>query len=140
MRAHLTTIAQGVRRRDTRPPLRRRDRLRVPRDLADARYPIYAVDSSTVGVSHGADAQMVEAIMTTARTTTFPVTRTSVRPYYVVVGHGMLTEPWPRLLPITRGRAVIITDESVALLRGTAAWPALAPQALLSFLKAASAA
>ncbi|MBJ7448680.1 MAG: 3-dehydroquinate synthase [Brevundimonas sp.] len=54
--------------------------------------------------------------MTTAETTTLTVTGAGFRPYDVVVGRGVLAELGPRLLPMARGRVVVISDETVAAL------------------------
>jgi len=63
MRADLETVAERVRRRDTRPLLRGKDPLETLSVLADARYPIYAQADLTVDVGAGAHAQAVEAIL-----------------------------------------------------------------------------
>lgn len=63
MRADLETIAQRVKRRDTRPLLRGRDPLEALRTLAEARYPVYAEADVTVDVAGGAHAQAVDAIV-----------------------------------------------------------------------------
>lgn len=63
MRADLETVAERVRRRDTRPLLRGRDPLETLRTLAEARYPIYGEADLTVDVAGGAHAQAVEAIV-----------------------------------------------------------------------------
>lgn len=63
MRADLETIAGRVQRRDTRPLLRGRDPLEALRQLADARYPVYAQADLTVDVAGGAHATAVDAIV-----------------------------------------------------------------------------
>lgn len=63
MRADLKVIAERVGRRDTRPLLRGRDALQALRELAEARYPIYAEADLTVDVGGGSHAQAVEAIL-----------------------------------------------------------------------------
>lgn len=63
MRADLETIAQRVKRRDTRPLLRGRDPLEALQSLAEARYPVYGEADVTVDVAGGAHAQAVEAIV-----------------------------------------------------------------------------
>jgi len=62
MRADLETVAERVRRRDTRPLLRGRDPLEALSQLAEARYPIYAEADLTVDVGGGSHGQAVEAI------------------------------------------------------------------------------
>jgi 3-dehydroquinate synthase len=47
------------------------------------------------------------------------------RPYEVVVGRGLLAELGARVAPLARGRAVVITDETVAGLHGPAALASL---------------
>lgn len=63
MRADLETIAQRVKRRDTRPLLRGRDPLEALQTLAEARYPVYGEADVTVDVAGGAHAQAVDAIV-----------------------------------------------------------------------------
>jgi shikimate kinase len=63
MRADLETVAERVRRRDTRPLLRGRDPLETLSRLAEARYPIYAEADLTVDVAGGAHAQAVDQIV-----------------------------------------------------------------------------
>lgn len=63
MRADLETIAGRVQRRDTRPLLRGRDPLEALRQLAEARYPVYAQADVTVDVAGGAHSTAVEAIV-----------------------------------------------------------------------------
>jgi shikimate kinase len=63
MRADLETIAQRVKRRDTRPLLRGRDPLEALSTLAEARYPVYGEADVTVDVAGGAHAQAVDAIV-----------------------------------------------------------------------------
>ncbi|KQW83600.1 shikimate kinase [Brevundimonas sp. Root1279] len=63
MRADLETIAARVQRRDTRPLLRGRDPLEALRQLAEARYPVYALADVTVDVAGGAHATAVDAIV-----------------------------------------------------------------------------
>lgn len=67
MRADLKVIAERVGRRDTRPLLRGRDALQALRELAEARYPIYAEADLTVDVGGGAHNQAVEAILKALR-------------------------------------------------------------------------
>lgn len=62
MRADLDIIAERVQRRDTRPLLRGKDPLKVLKDLAEARYPVYAEADLTVDVGIGSHGQAVEAI------------------------------------------------------------------------------
>ncbi len=65
MRADLETVAERVRRRDTRPLLRGRDPLKTLAGLAEARYPVYAEAADVVvDVAGGAHGQAVEAIAT----------------------------------------------------------------------------
>lgn len=52
--------------------------------------------------------------MTTPETTTLNVTGASFQPYDVVVGRGVLAELGSRLVPMARGRVVVISDETVA--------------------------
>ena len=52
--------------------------------------------------------------MTAAKTTTLTVTGAEFRPYDVVVGQGVLAELGLRLSSISKGRVVIVTDETVA--------------------------
>lgn len=63
MRAELEIVAQRVQRRDTRPLLRGRDPLATLRELAEARYPLYASADLVVDVTGGAHQQAVEAIV-----------------------------------------------------------------------------
>lgn len=63
MRADLETVAERVRRRDTRPLLRGRDPLEALSALAEARYPVYAEADVVVDVAGGAHAQAVDAIV-----------------------------------------------------------------------------
>ena len=63
MRADLETIVGRVQRRDTRPLLRGRDPLEALRQLAEARYPVYATADLTVDVAGGAHVTAVEAIV-----------------------------------------------------------------------------
>lgn len=63
MRADLETIAARVQRRDTRPLLRGRDPLEALRQLAEARYPVYAQADVTVDVAGGAHSTAVDAIV-----------------------------------------------------------------------------
>ena len=58
-------------------------------------------------------------------TTTLPVSGARFDPYDVVVGRGLLAELGARVAPLVRGRTVIITDETVAGLHGTAALASL---------------
>ena len=62
MRADLDIIAERVQRRDTRPLLRGKDPLKVLKDLAGVRYPIYAEADMTVDVGIGSHGQAVDAI------------------------------------------------------------------------------
>lgn len=63
--------------------------------------------------------------MTTPETTTLTVTGAGFRPYDVVVGRGVLAELGSRLVRMTRGHVVVISDETVALLHGAAALASL---------------
>lgn len=63
--------------------------------------------------------------MTTAKTTTLAVSGAGFRSYDVVVGRGVLAELGPRLAPLAKGRTVIVTDETVAVLHGPAAMASL---------------
>lgn len=63
MRADLEIVVQRVQRRDTRPLLRGRDPLQTLRELAEARYPVYAAADLVVDVTGGAHQQAVEAIV-----------------------------------------------------------------------------
>jgi 3-dehydroquinate synthase len=58
--------------------------------------------------------------------TILPVSGGGFRPYDVVVGAGLLGELGLRLAPLAHGRAVVITDETVAGLHGPAALASLA--------------
>jgi 3-dehydroquinate synthase len=57
--------------------------------------------------------------------TILPVSGGAFRPYDVVVGRGILAELGARLVPMARGRTVVITDETVAGLHGPAAMASL---------------
>lgn len=57
--------------------------------------------------------------------TTISVSGAGFQPYDVVVGRGVLSELGPRLVPLAKGRTVIITDEIVAALHGPAAMASL---------------
>ncbi len=63
MRADLEIVAQRVQRRDTRPLLRGREPLAALRQLAEARYPVYADADLVVDVTGGAHGEAVEAIL-----------------------------------------------------------------------------
>ena len=58
-------------------------------------------------------------------TATLQVTGARFEPYDVVVGRGLMAELGTRVAPLVRGRTVIITDETVALLHGPAALASL---------------
>lgn len=66
---------------------------------------------------------MTEA--TTTTTTTLAVSGAGFQPYDVVVGRGVLAQLGPRLALMAKGRTVIITDETVAVLHGPAAMASL---------------
>jgi 3-dehydroquinate synthase len=59
-------------------------------------------------------------------TTAIPVSGEGFRPYDVVVGANLLAELGSRLAPLAHGRAVVVTDETVAGLHGPAALASLA--------------
>lgn len=63
LKADLNVIARRVAKRDTRPLLRGKDPALVLKDLAEARYPLYAEADLMVETGVGAHAEAVEAII-----------------------------------------------------------------------------
>ncbi|WP_374516639.1 3-dehydroquinate synthase [Brevundimonas sp.] len=57
--------------------------------------------------------------------TRIPVSGAGFRPYEVIVGRGLLESLGTRIAPLARGRAAVVTDETVAALHGPATLAAL---------------
>lgn len=54
-----------------------------------------------------------------------PVSGAGFQPYEVIVGRGLLASLGSRIAPLARGRAAVVTDETVAALHGPSALSAL---------------
>lgn len=68
LKADLSIVARRVAKRDTRPLVRGKDPLKVLKDLADVRYPLYAEADLMVETGVGAHAEAVEAIIKALKT------------------------------------------------------------------------
>lgn len=139
LKAELDVLVRRCARRTHRPLLNQGSDLATTlKRLMDLRYPVYAEADLTVESHDGPHERVVEAIVdrlghhdgaAAAQIETVPV-ELAGRSYDILVGRGLIADAGMRMKPFLKGRAVVVTDETVAELHLPALRSALAADGL----------
>ncbi len=124
LRAPVSLLLRRVSLRRNRPLLAAKDPAGVLRALMEQRYPIYAEADIVVDCADDTPDQTMNRVAAALAAHRAPhrlAVRTSVGPYEVVVGDGLLQRAGALLAPVLpQRRVVVITDTTVSALHGAA--------------------
>ncbi len=137
LKAELDVLVRRCARRTHRPLLNQGSDLATTlKRLMDLRYPVYAEADLTVESHDGPHERVVEAIVARlgggeveTQIETVPV-ELAGRSYDILVGRGLIADAGHRMKPFLKGRAVVVTDETVAGLHLPALRSSLAAEGL----------
>ncbi len=140
LKAELDVLVRRCARRSHRPLLNQGSDLPTTlKRLMDLRYPVYAEADLTVESHDGPHERVVEAIVARlghhggneaeTQIETVPV-ELAGRSYDILVGRGLIADAGLRMKRYLKGRAVVVTDETVAGLHLPALRSALAADGL----------